>query len=111
MALSTMLIRRATLLNGDLLDIRVHTRIYAVALELPALHGEVVVDADGGLVLPGLHDHHVHIRSAAAALGSLPLGPRQVVGLTGLATALSRARPDDDGWIRAVGTTTQLPAR
>ena len=37
--------------------------------------GEEVIDAGGGVLLPGLHDHHVHLRALAAATNSVPAGP------------------------------------
>ena len=58
--------------------------------------GETVVDARLGAVLPGLHDHHLHLRAAAAALGSVVVGPQ-------FTQAIAGAEPDPDGWIRAVG--------
>ncbi|WP_264992238.1 amidohydrolase family protein, partial [Mycobacterium montefiorense] len=98
-----MLIRRATLLNGTATDIRVGAQIDEVGDGLTAQPGETVFDARGGTVLPGLHDHHVHLRAAAAALDSLMLGPPRVFSKDQLAQELSNARPKADGWIRAIG--------
>jgi predicted amidohydrolase YtcJ len=98
-----MLIRSCRLLDGEGVDIRVAASIVAVAARIDPLPGEQVIDADGGLVIPGLHDHHVHIRAAAAATGSLRVGPPQVADRAGLTQALGSAGVDDDGWIRAVG--------
>lgn len=75
-------------------------RIAAVACELRALPGEDVLDARGGALLPGLHDHHVHLRAVAAALGSVQVGPP--LTSTEFADRLARAVPVD-GWVRAVG--------
>ncbi|MCV7195634.1 amidohydrolase family protein [Mycobacterium angelicum] len=98
-----MLIRRATLLDGTSADIRVGARIEEVGAGLTAKPGEGVLDAGGGTVLPGLHDHHVHLRSAASALDSLSVGPPAVRTKEQLAQAISSAAPGADGWIRAVG--------
>ena len=98
-----MLIQRATLLNGSVADIRVGARIDEVGEGLAAKRGESVLDAGGGIVLPGLHDHHVHLRSAASALDSVLVGPPAVCAKEQLAQALSKAVPGSDGWIRAVG--------
>ena len=73
-----MLIRRAVLLDGTETDIRVGERIIEVADRPDARRGEAVYDAAGGTVIPGLHDHHVHLRSAAAALHSVRVGPDEV---------------------------------
>lgn len=51
------------------------------------------IDAAGGALLPGLHDHHVHLRAMAAGLTSVDVGPG-----VDLAAALS-----GDGWVRATG--------
>jgi predicted amidohydrolase YtcJ len=53
------------------------------------------VDAHGGCVIPGLHDHHVHLRALAAASASVDVGPG-----VDLAAAL-RSAPGR--WVRAVG--------
>jgi predicted amidohydrolase YtcJ len=98
-----MLIRRATLLEGTVVDIRVGARIEQVGDNLAAEPGESVLDAAGATVLPGLHDHHVHVRSAASALDSLLVGPPAVHTKDELAQTLSKAIPGSDGWVRAVG--------
>ena len=53
--------------------------------------GESVLDAGHRTVIPGLHDHHVHLYSAAAALTSVPVGPREVHGRNDLARVLAEA--------------------
>ena len=84
-------------------DIRIRSgRIEAVT---PAGQGGTggsgsVLDADGALVVPGLHDHHVHLRAWAAAIDSVPVGPPETSGKEELARALGRAGA---GWLRAVG--------
>jgi predicted amidohydrolase YtcJ len=98
-----MLIQRATLLDGTTADIRVGAHIEVVGQGLTARRGEGVLDAGGGTVLPGLYDHHVHVRSAASALDSLTLGPPGVSTEAELTRLLSNASPGPDGWIRAVG--------
>jgi len=98
-----MLIHRATLLDGRTVDIRVGAQIDEVGDGLVAGRGEGVLYAGGGTVLPGLHDHHVHVRSAASALDSFLVGPPGVTTKEQLAQLLSNATPGPDGWIRAVG--------
>ena len=90
-----MLIRRATLLDGAVVDIRVDEHISDVAPELVSRTGEAVFDASGGTVIPGLHDHHLHVYSAAAEMDSVRLADGLEV--------LAAAGPGVDGWIRAVG--------
>lgn len=98
-----MLIRRATLLDGRVADIRVGDVISELAPTLTRQPDEAVLDANLGAVLPGLHDHHVHLRSAAAALGSVVVGPPAVRTETEFARTLAAATPSADGWVRAVG--------
>ncbi len=98
-----MLIQRASLLDGTIVDIRVGAQIEEVGDDLRVRPGEGLLDAAGGAVLPGLHDHHVHVHSAASALDSLSVGPPMVSTKTQLAQLLSNVTPGPDGWIRAVG--------
>jgi predicted amidohydrolase YtcJ len=97
-----MLIQRAVLLDSTEVDIRAGERIVEVG-DLAPNKGEDVLDAAGGTVIPGIHDHHVHLRSAAAALASARVGPAEVRGRDDLARALADAAVGSDGWIRAVG--------
>ena len=55
---------------------------------------DAVVDVAGAAVLPGLHDHHVHLMAMAAARQSVDVAADGLAGL--------RAAPGD-GWVRAVG--------
>ncbi|MDH6195874.1 putative amidohydrolase YtcJ [Mycobacterium frederiksbergense] len=98
-----MLIRRATLLDGTVVDIRLADTIEQVAESVPARPGEEVLDAGFGTVIPGLHDHHLHVYSAAAEQDSIRVGPAEVADEAGLARALRTAVVGSDGWIRAVG--------
>ncbi len=98
-----MLIQRASLLDGTVVDIRVDEQIHEVADRLTPRPGEQIFDAARGTVIPGLHDHHVHLYSAAAARDSLWVGPPSVRTSAALAAVLAAAKPGADGWIRAIG--------
>jgi predicted amidohydrolase YtcJ len=98
-----MLIQRGQLLDGNVVDVRVEDHIVAVDERLEPQPGEEIYDAAGGTVIPGLHDHHVHLRSAAAALSSTRVGPAEVHSRADLAHVLATATVGGDGWIRAVG--------
>lgn len=50
-----------------------------------------------------MHDHHVHLFAAAAALASAPCGPPAVRDARALAAALAAQAPDPRGWVRGVG--------
>lgn len=97
-----MLIQRAVLLDGTATDVRVAECIIETG-DLTPDAGEQVLDAAGAAVIPGLYDHHLHLRSAAAALASVRVGPAEVRGRADLARALTQAPVGSDGWIRAVG--------
>jgi predicted amidohydrolase YtcJ len=98
-----MLIQGARLLDGTVVDIRAEQSIIDVAEHLTPAAGERVFDAAHRTVIPGLHDHHVHLHSAAAALTSVTVGPREVHDRDDLTRALAGAVIGEDGWIRAVG--------
>jgi predicted amidohydrolase YtcJ len=89
---------------------RCHVRIDAGRIaELDALirprRDETVVDAHGGALLPGLHDHHIHLRALAANEASLPLGPPAVRDRAAFTARLIAAATETPtgSWIRAVG--------
>jgi predicted amidohydrolase YtcJ len=95
-----MLIRGATRLDGRSVDIRVRDGVIAECAEsLPWRGEDVVIDAHGGAVLPGLHDHHIHLFALAASLESVKCGPPlDAAGLV----ALLRSAPGGE-WVRGVG--------
>ena len=64
-----------------------------------------VVDAEGGALLPGLHDHHIHLLSLAESLRSVAVGPQDIADADELRQKLRGAEGEDkgEGWIRAVG--------
>ena len=100
-----LLIRDCELLDRSRLDVRIRDgTITEVGYGLTA-GGEHVMDAGGGALIPGLHDHHIHLLSLAAALSSVRCGPPAVRTAEQLTAALRRAA-DTTGslaWIRGVG--------
>lgn len=87
-----MLIERAALQPGRQCALRIAGgRIVDIAPRLRPQAGEEVFDAAGAAVLPGLHDHHVHLLAYAAALESVPCGPEHQRSDAGLAAALRHA--------------------
>lgn len=97
-----MLIRRAEI-DGARIDVRCAAgRIRAVAPRLAPLPGEPILDAAGGALLPGLHDHHVHVLAWIAARRSVRCGPAEVRDAAELGRRLREA-PHPDGWVRGVG--------
>ena len=65
-----MLIRHVDL-KGALVDVRVSESIVSeVGLNLEH-DDEVIFEGEGGALLPGLHDHHIHLNASAAAMASV----------------------------------------
>jgi predicted amidohydrolase YtcJ len=65
----------------------------------------VTVEGGGGALLPGLHDHHLHLFSLAARDGSVDCGRPAVLDRAGLGQALRTAaagRPPGQ-WVRGYG--------
>ncbi len=97
-----MLIRGAQVNGCAPLDVRIASgRIAEIGPGLARAAGEELVEARGGALLRGLHDHHVHLFSLAAALESVRCGPPEVRDRRALAAALGRAPAG--AWIRGVG--------
>jgi len=95
-----MLIRRAEL-EGEIVDIRIAGgRIAKIGPHLPDEPDSL--DAAGGALLPGLHDHHLHLLALAASLDSVRCGPPQVRDAASLRRTLARA-PARNGWVRGTG--------
>jgi predicted amidohydrolase YtcJ len=67
-----------------------------------AISSDVVIDGQGGALLAGLHDHHVHVHALAAAMESVTVGPPAVTDPAAFTRVLRDAaragRP-----VRAVG--------
>ncbi|MBV8461910.1 MAG: hypothetical protein JO368_01350, partial [Acidimicrobiales bacterium] len=69
--------------------------------------GATVVEGSGGALLPGLHDHHLHLRAMAARRASVPCGPPEVADRAGLGAALraaaAAAASEPGRWVRGTG--------
>jgi predicted amidohydrolase YtcJ len=97
-----MLIVRAEIDGVAPRDVRLADgRISEIAPELDRRPGEPTVDAAGGALLPGLHDHHLHLFALAAAERSVRCGPPDVRDADALARALPGGLRGE--WIRGIG--------
>ncbi|ATE66203.1 amidohydrolase family protein [Rhizorhabdus dicambivorans] len=95
-----MLIRNASLLDGSPADVRIaHGRIAAIG-RLDRAGEEALLDAEGGLLIPGLHDHHIHLPALAAKRASILCGPPEVEDEPALR---ERLRQPGTGWLRGIG--------
>ncbi|HKX70186.1 MAG TPA: hypothetical protein VJM75_03110, partial [Acidimicrobiales bacterium] len=62
------LLLREVIVEGRLVDVRASGGlIAAVGPRLAAHSGETVIDGGRGALVPGLHDHHIHLLALAAA--------------------------------------------
>lgn len=97
---------RPSVSREDLVDVRVRAgRVAEVGAGLTPQVDEEVVEGGGATLLPGLHDHHVHLLALAASLTSVHLGPPAVRTRPEFVAALTRAdRQAPAGeWLRGVG--------
>ncbi len=93
-------------LDGRSADVRIrHGVVTQIAPALTREAHEDVVAAAGGALLPGLHDHHVHLLAMAAARDSVPVGPPAVRDGQAFAQTVrsTSARMEPGRWLRAVG--------
>lgn len=96
-----LVIRRAEV-DGEVVDVRLAGGVIAaVEPHLEPQQGDEVHDAAGGALLPGLHDHHIHLMAFAAARRSIRLGPPDVTDAAGFDVALRAAAGTD--WVRGTG--------
>lgn len=93
-----MLIRGAELEDGAIKDVRVENGCITAIDKLDPRHNERIVDACGGLLLPGLHDHHMHVAALAASLTSVRCGPPEVTDASSFFDCLQAPGTD---WLRA----------
>jgi Amidohydrolase family len=83
------------------------THVVPLGRRLPDAH-EVVAGA-GGALLPGLHDHHLHVLALAARQAAVPCGPGDVDDLETLRTALNGT--SGDGWVHGAGYHESVAGR
>ena len=77
------------------------SRVVQISPNLPVSPNEQCLYADGGALIPGLQDHHLHLFSTAASKLSVALGPPTVFDVSGLVESLRNAPGEE--WIRGVG--------
>ncbi len=96
---------------SGLRDVRVEDgRVIEVAARIEPRPGESVTDAAGAALLPGLHDHHLHLFALAAARASVDCSlartPAQLAAL--FAAAVSSDRAGTPAMVRAIGYAESL---
>jgi predicted amidohydrolase YtcJ len=103
-----MLIRNARVWPSAeaVVDVRIAAgRVAECRPGLRPVAGEEEIDAAGCALLPGLHDHHIHLRALAAAQASVAVGPERVRSAAELAARLREAgaAAPAGAWLRCVG--------
>ncbi len=98
-----MLIRNAEIFSRGIVSVRIVSgKIQEIGAQLAPVHDEEILDAHGGALLPGLHDHHLHLFALAATQNSVSCGPPHVTNFHEFQEKLHRAKPHH-GTIRGVG--------
>lgn len=103
----SLLIRDVRIDDDTGLDVRVvDGRIAEIGRRLSAR--VTVLEGRGGALLPGLHDHHIHLLASAAALNSVRLDASTEKGrvadrLRIAAGELRRGGNATDAWLRVIG--------
>jgi len=100
------LLLRDVQVDGVLTDVTIEgDRISAIGARLPVPPDAIVVDGERGALLPGLHDHHLHLLALAAASTSVRVRPGNGGDPLGFASELRAAdtRLSMGSWLRAVG--------
>ena len=97
-----LLITKVALMSRtELVDVRCEGgRICEVGRDLVVAPNERLIAGNGGALLPGLHDHHIHLFALAALCNSVQCGPPEVSSRSALLSALRYA--PGSGWIRGV---------
>jgi predicted amidohydrolase YtcJ len=102
-----LLIRNAGLMFSDQrVDVRLSGgRIVAVWPVLTAGTGDTIIDARGAALLPGLHDHHIHLQALATAIDSITCDPLSAAAAVDFAARLRAAAATGTGtqWLRGIG--------
>jgi predicted amidohydrolase YtcJ len=97
-----LVLRQVRLVDGRVVDVGVADgRFTDIAPSLPRADNDI--DGCGKLLLPGLHDHHIHLLATAARMQSVDLSgmvdSNAIIG----ALRAKAAEIEPDEWVRAVG--------
>ena len=98
----TLLVQNAEISDGETLDLRCSAgTITDRSGTLDPNPNDTVINARGCALIPGLHDHHIHLFSLAAKLSSIECGPPVVSDIRQLTKTIRASA--GCGWIRGVG--------
>jgi predicted amidohydrolase YtcJ len=102
----TDLVLREVVVEGRLVDVRLSGGLIAeIDRRLEARPGDDEVGGGRGALIPGLHDHHIHLVALAFAERSPFVGPPVVTDEGRFSTVLRQADDalGDGEWLRAIG--------
>ncbi|MDD9369547.1 MAG: amidohydrolase family protein [Acidimicrobiales bacterium] len=102
----TDLVLREVVVDGLLVDVRASGGVIVeIDRRLEARPGDDELDGRRGALIPGLHDHHIHLIALAAAERSPFVGPPVVDDADQFAAVMRQAHAalDDGQWLRAIG--------
>lgn len=102
----TGLVLRDVVVGGLLVDVRASGgAIVEIQRHVRARPGDDEIDGRRGALIPGLHDHHIHLVALAAAERSPFVGPPVVDDADEFAAVMRQADAalDDGQWLRAIG--------
>ncbi|HZA75657.1 MAG TPA: amidohydrolase family protein [Acidimicrobiales bacterium] len=100
------LLLREVVVEGRLVDVRASDGVVtSVGPRLTARPGETAIDGRRGALVPGLHDHHIHLLALAAAERSVTVSPAATPDPAAFAAALAAAHRSlpPEAWLRVVG--------
>ncbi|MDQ1696446.1 MAG: hypothetical protein QOJ03_1799, partial [Frankiaceae bacterium] len=96
-----LLVRDCEIDDLGRVDVRIRDGVVVEVAQSLRGDQEEELAAGGGALIPGLHDHHLHLFALAASLASVDCSPVRVRDAAGLAAALHQAA--DHGRVRGVG--------
>jgi len=112
----SLLLRQVQLPDGAIYDIRIEGGLISALTRAGVDDPQILrgvgkkvawengsINANGNLLLPGLHDHHLHLFAAAADRASIQCGPPKVANEESLRQLLVAEYASGEGWIRGAG--------
>ncbi|MDA2987529.1 MAG: amidohydrolase [Actinomycetota bacterium] len=78
-------------------------RVAAHWTDESAVDAQVIVDCGGRTLLPGIEDSHLHGYEYGRSLTAVDVSTESAFTLEELRAVISRARPEETGWVRGIG--------
>lgn len=97
-----LVLRHARLADGSIVDIGIAAGRFA-AIEPQLGKTDCDIDCQTKLLLPGLHDHHIHLLATAAQIQSVDLAGITSADAVAMALRAKAAELELEEWVRATG--------